>query len=80
MNEKMVMAARFLPYEWWLSGRARPEEYFTEADIMWVYMEVDVGIWQVGFFSPSGQWFSDSDHGTKSEAAKRYRYLNGGND
>ena len=54
---------------------------------MWVYLLSekgyceDVGDWYlytVGFYDPSGKWQSESDHGTKEEAAARVHYLNGG--
>jgi len=35
-------------------------------------------LWTVGFYKPNGQWHSESDHSTKSEAAKRVNFLNGG--
>lgn len=33
--------------------------------------------WTVGFYDPSGEWHSESDHATSEEAAKRVAYLNG---
>lgn len=44
----------------------------------WVYIQSEPGLWTVGFYSPTGQWNTDSDHGSKSEAADRVHYLNGG--
>ncbi len=35
-------------------------------------------LWVVGFFRPTGEWVSESDHSTKESAAKRVHYLNGG--
>lgn len=45
---------------------------------MYVYIKSEPGLWTVGFYSPGGQWRSDSDHSDKEEAARRVHYLNGG--
>lgn len=45
---------------------------------MWVYMRTEPGCYTVGFHAPDGEWHTDSDHGSKSEAAERVRWLNGG--
>ena len=45
---------------------------------MYVYIKSEPGLWTVGFYSPDGQWHSDSDHGDREEAARRVHYLNGG--
>jgi len=44
----------------------------------WVYIQSEPGLWTVGFYDPDGRWHSDSDHASKSEAAERVHYLNGG--
>lgn len=44
----------------------------------WVYIQSEVRLWTVGFYSPDGKWHSDSDHDTKGDAALRVHYLNGG--
>lgn len=52
---------------------------------MWVYVKVrGESLWTVGFFGhpdadfPRGEWYTDSDHSSKDEAARRCNYLNGG--
>lgn len=47
---------------------------------MYVYKETEPGLWTVGFYDPKGKWEPESDHDTSEDAAKRVRYLNGGND
>lgn len=44
----------------------------------WVYMRTEPGLWTVGFYSPSGEWHTDSDHRSPEQAADRVHYLNGG--
>lgn len=44
---------------------------------MWVFF-YSVGVWQVGFFSPDGEWHGESEHKVKNAAAARCRWLNGG--
>lgn len=45
---------------------------------MYVYICSEPGLYTVGFFDPSGEWFTDSDHSTREAAAARVHYLNGG--
>jgi len=45
---------------------------------MWVYINSEPGLWTVGFYSPSGEWNTDSDWHTPEQAAARVHYLNGG--
>lgn len=45
---------------------------------MWVFIQSEPGLWTVGFYSPDGQWHSESDHDRKDDAAARCNYLNGG--
>ena len=45
---------------------------------MWVYIQTEPQLWTVGFYSPDGQWHSESDHGSAEEAATRVHWLNGG--
>jgi hypothetical protein len=40
------------------------------------YMEHD--LFTVGFYTPEGKWEPESDFSTRTEAAKRVHYLNGG--
>lgn len=46
---------------------------------MYVYRDFmkDAGCYTVGFYSPDGEWHSESDHDTRDEAAERVAYLNG---
>lgn len=44
---------------------------------MYVYIKSEPGLWTVGFYTPKGEWISESDHGNKAEAAYRVHYLNG---
>jgi hypothetical protein len=46
---------------------------------MYVYIESEHNFWTVGFYDPKGAWHPDSDHDNREEAAKRVRFLNGGN-
>lgn len=46
----------------------------------WVYVRSEPQLWTVGFYSPDDEWISDSDHGSRGEAADRVRWLNGGCD
>ena len=44
---------------------------------MYVYIKSEDRLWTVGFYTPSGDWTPESDHGSKSEAAERVHWLNG---
>ena len=44
---------------------------------MWVYIRSEPNIWTVGFHDQKGEWHTDSDHDSKSDAANRVAYLNG---
>jgi len=46
---------------------------------MYVYIQSEKNLWVVGFYAPDGQWHPESDWYSQEEAAKRCRYLNGGN-
>ena len=45
---------------------------------MWVYIQSEPGLYTVGFYSPDGKWYTDSDYDTKTAAALRVNFLNGG--
>jgi hypothetical protein len=51
---------------------------------MWVYKQTehcaDYTLYTVGFYSPNGVWYSDSDYINQEEAAQRVHWLNGGGD
>ncbi|MER2039700.1 MAG: hypothetical protein ABS944_16255 [Solibacillus sp.] len=44
----------------------------------WVYIQSEPGLYTVGFYTPKGEWHTDSDHGNCEDAAERVHYLNGG--
>lgn len=44
----------------------------------WVYIQTEPQLFTVGFFTPNGDWHTDSDWGSREEASKRVHYLNGG--
>jgi hypothetical protein len=48
------------------------------ASTNWVYVRSESRLWTVGFYSPDGEWHTDSDHGSREEATQRVHYLNGG--
>lgn len=43
----------------------------------YVYKRTEPQLWTVGFYSPSGEWNTDSDHDSKDQAAQRVAWLNG---
>ena len=43
----------------------------------WVYVRSEPGLYTVGFYSPDGEWYTDSDHGSKEDAGNRVAQLNG---
>ncbi len=45
---------------------------------MYVYIKSEPTLWTVGFYTPEGEWITDSDHSVREEAAARVHYLNGG--
>ena len=47
---------------------------------MYVYIRSEPGLYTVGFYSPDGEFHTDSDHHDREDAAKRVRFLNGGKD
>ncbi len=44
----------------------------------YIYIKSEPGLFTVGFYSPSGEWFAESDHADEAEAVKQVHYLNGG--
>ncbi len=47
---------------------------------MYVYIKTEANLFTVGFYKPDGKFESESDHGSRDDAAKRVNYLNGGSD
>jgi len=45
---------------------------------MYVYIESERGLYTVGFYKPDGTWVPESDHDSRTSAAQRVHYLNGG--
>lgn len=46
----------------------------------YVYVKSEPGLWTVGFYKPSGEWVSESDHSSTEDAAQRAAWLNGAPD
>ena len=44
----------------------------------YVYRSFEPGLWTVGFYDPSGEWYPEGDYGSTDAAAARTHYLNGG--
>lgn len=44
---------------------------------MYVYQELERGLFTVGFYTPTGEWIAESDHATPELAANRVAFLNG---
>ncbi len=44
---------------------------------MYVYIKSEMGLWTVGFYTPSGEWEPESDHDDRESAARRVAWLNG---
>jgi len=79
-----MMDHSFEPRQWFEEDRSpdpddRGINPTPERPQMWVYRRTESNLWTVGFFMPSGEWVSESDHDTKEAAARRVRWLNGGN-
>jgi hypothetical protein len=69
----------FQPRQWFIAdGEPDPFIIREEDAFMWVYIPSDDGRYEVGFFAPDGQWFSDATYSCKEDAAKRVNFLNGG--
>lgn len=49
----------------------------SEKTLSWGYIKSEPGLWTVGYYDPSGNWQSDSDHDSPHGAAERVAYLNG---
>jgi len=45
---------------------------------IWVYRRIEPQLWTAGYYSPTGEWFAESDWPTPQEAAQRVHWLNGG--
>lgn len=45
----------------------------------YVYLHTENDRFTVGFHRPDGEFFAESDHQTRDDAARRVHYLNGGN-
>lgn len=44
---------------------------------MYVYRQTEPHLYTVGFYSPDGEWHTDSDHSDREAAARRVAWLNG---
>lgn len=43
----------------------------------YVYIQSELRLFTVGFYTPDGHWEPESDHPTRGEAADRVAWLNG---
>lgn len=69
-----MLAQSFAPEEWYDRDYPRPR-----VRAVWVFMKIEQGRYEVGFFGPGGQWHpEDGVYPTKDSAAERVNYLNGG--
>lgn len=71
------MATCFQPRQWFPHGF---DEGIRGGRMMWVYRPTVDDKWQVGFFYPDGQWFTESVFDDQAKASARVRWLNGGSD
>jgi hypothetical protein len=83
-----------MPYNGWLcptpderedredpmAGRYKGEPEQGVWTVTWVYQQSEPRLWTVGYYGPTGIWYTDSDHSSKEAAAQRVHWLNGGND
>lgn len=44
----------------------------------WVYLKTESNLWTVGFYTPNGEWQTESDWVSPADAANRVHFLNGG--
>lgn len=73
-----MLRRSFDPRQWFVDGE-RPDEGFSpEGSFMWIYRETESGLFTVGYFAPDRSWNTDSDWGSRDEAARRVNFLNGG--
>lgn len=82
---KKEFARSFHPRDWYDREDARDDldatDYGVDSEnrIMWVYQLDDgTGNWVVGFFTPTGDWVTESSYDKKADAAQHVHYLNGG--
>lgn len=78
-----MLRKSFSPQQWFVSDdRPEPEDDDTfsqgEERKMYVYRQLEQGLWSVGFYTPDREWVPESDHTTREGAAKRVRWLHGG--
>ena len=72
------MARSFSPRQWFEDMDWDENELGGDRP-MWVYRQIEPGLWAVGFYSPEKEWIEESRHKTKDAAASRVRWLSGGN-
>ncbi len=78
-----MLRRSFSPTQWFVSDE-RPipleDDQFSQVEErkMYVYRPVGNGLWIVGHYAPDGEWFTESEHSTRDEAARRVRWLHGG--
>lgn len=64
----------------WFSHEGEPDPFVIadEDAFMWVYRKLDTGAFEVGYYTPDGSWFAESQHASAETAAMRVNFLNGG--
>lgn len=68
----------FRPRQWFVGeGEPDPSILSEEETFMWVYRLVS-DRYEVGYFTPNGEWFAESSYESRNDAAARVNYLNGG--
>lgn len=82
MSDLDRMRRCFQPRQWFFCEGEPDPDAVSEGDaFMWVYREdKNNGDYQVGYFSPGGDWMVESSWDTRDKAAARVRWLNGGRD
>jgi len=59
-------------------AQARKKDKEGDKVTMYAYICTDNNLYRVGFYTPSGGWYPESDWPTREEAIEQVHYLNGG--
>lgn len=87
-DERLARLSKCFQPRQWFDGDGEPDPFVIreEDTFMWVYRTHD-GKYQVGYFTPDGEWFCESEYdpevlGSREDASgaasARVNYLNGG--